>query len=415
MPIGTSQPNNNSLSLYPGKPWNIRNTANALKYSSGKSADASLWSTTGDALTQLQGMIDHIWSALQQNIPIPNPFQIFSPSGALIAEIGDMVDPSNNTAYEGIWVNNLYVGGSGPATAEMIVTPAGITINNVKITETGPDGTIVIDPTVPDIVITSTAAGTPTLTLSAGGASGPELELQVGSATLVIGISGTEPQMKLEDSFGETLIINPLSIGINGTNAGDAPSTEIGQQNISIRNNNDHLVFSLTSNNTPNSCVATFENDGGTIVVTIDTTADTANAMSIVGGDLQIGTSGTGYAQLSISGLLVENALGSLVAIIGNAGGNGELLLQNSGGTVSVTIATGSTTVVSVNGGNLNVSGVYQQNGTPGISVSRTFLTSLTFASNAVFGTPGAGQSNGSVVTGANVEVNTFSGGLLTA
>jgi hypothetical protein len=69
--------------------------------------------------------------------------------------------------------------------------------------------------------------------------------------------------------------------------------------------------------------------------------------------------------------------------------------------------------------GDSNTSGVFRKGGVAGISVTRSFGTSLTVNSvaNGVIGTPGVGQSNTTLVTGVtlNVTSNTFSGGIITA
>jgi hypothetical protein len=188
MPTGTTQPN----SLVPAtqqSPGNVQTAANAMRYNSANSADASLWYSAGDAVSSIKSQLDQIWNSLKQTIPVPDPIQVFSPNGSMIAEIGDLFDSTANQSYQGIWANNAYFGGSGPSSAEFIVTPAGITIDNLPITDTGPNGTIFIDPSVPDITITSSASGNPEiiLTTAALGAAGPtQIVLSAATQGMII-------------------------------------------------------------------------------------------------------------------------------------------------------------------------------------------------------------------------------------
>jgi hypothetical protein len=188
MPTGTTQPN----SLVPAtqqSPGNVQTAANAMRYNSANSADASLWYSAGDAVSSIKSQLDQIWNSLKQTIPVPDPIQVFSPNGSMIAEIGDLFDSTANQSYQGIWANNAYFGGSGPSSAEFIVTPAGITIDNLPITDTGPNGTIFIDPSVPDITITSSSSGNPEiiLTTAALGSPGPtQIVLSAATQGIII-------------------------------------------------------------------------------------------------------------------------------------------------------------------------------------------------------------------------------------
>jgi hypothetical protein len=69
--------------------------------------------------------------------------------------------------------------------------------------------------------------------------------------------------------------------------------------------------------------------------------------------------------------------------------------------------------------GDINASGIFRNGGTAGLSTTRNLGASLSVNTSAtgVFGTPGVGQSNGTVVIGVtlNLTANTFSGGILTA
>lgn len=67
----------------------------------------------------------------------------------------------------------------------------------------------------------------------------------------------------------------------------------------------------------------------------------------------------------------------------------------------------------------VNAGGVFRKGGAAGLSVSRSFGTSLTVNTSAVgvVGVPGVGQANATVVTGVtlNLTANTWSGGIITA
>ena len=120
-------------------PGSVRALANAFIYNTSQSQDSDLWAANGSALQNVQQQLDQIWSALQGALPVPDPLQVVSPSGVLIATIGDIVDPTNNTAYQGIWGNNLYIGGAGPASAQLFA--------NGQIVAIGQNGQVyVIDP-----------------------------------------------------------------------------------------------------------------------------------------------------------------------------------------------------------------------------------------------------------------------------
>jgi hypothetical protein len=381
-----------SQSLIPAtqqNPGNVRRIAQGFVSGTGQSSDPSLWTNNGQALQSVQDQLDKIWTVLQQSIPTPDPIQVVDPNGALIAEIGDMVDPSNNTAYQGIWVNNLYAGGSGPATAELIVTPSGIAVNNVTITETGSGGTIVISPTQPEILLTSNVSGNPTITITPAGTYGPEILLQgTGGCEILITIFGSlQPEISVYGGTGNGgSTISPEEITIQGTGAGNSPQIQIENQSILIVNSLDQQTFKLTSNNAQNACTALFENGAATISVLIDTTGTTNIAMNVLGGVLNMASGGAAIAQLAYEGVAILNNSALLCAALINSSNSGYLVVSNSSGIGQIT-ASGLT-------GNLNLTGVYQQNGTSGISATAT-LRALTLAG-----------SNGSI---------TFAGGIATA
>jgi hypothetical protein len=110
---------------------NVKRAAAQLSKTGGD--DAASWATASQSFTSVQQQIDSITRALQQPVPIPNPLQITAANGALIAEIGSLIDPTTNTGYSGIWGNNLYVGGTGPATAPFFSSEGG----NVVVGQNG--------------------------------------------------------------------------------------------------------------------------------------------------------------------------------------------------------------------------------------------------------------------------------------
>src|SRR5215469_3065214 len=108
----------------------VKDAANRARYDTAKSQDAQIWGTAGEALSSIQRQLDQIYGILQQPVPQSNPVQIVNTAGALVAEIGDFVDPTNNQGYEGVWANNLWIGGSGPATAPFFSNGSVVAIGN---------------------------------------------------------------------------------------------------------------------------------------------------------------------------------------------------------------------------------------------------------------------------------------------
>lgn len=113
--------NPSTVSILPPKQpsgGSLKEKSAAFRYNSQDSPDAALWSTAADAFSNAQSQIDYIMNALRAPLPQPQVIQITDPSGALIAQIGNITG-SNNVAYPGIWTNRLYVGGKGPDTATL--------------------------------------------------------------------------------------------------------------------------------------------------------------------------------------------------------------------------------------------------------------------------------------------------------
>lgn len=111
----------------------VKNAAIALTRNSQGSKDAALFSSAGDGLANVQSQVDFVMNVLRKPLPQPQIIQITNPSGALVAEIGNLTG-SDNKAYFGIWANNLYIGGMGPDTAKIVALSDGsITIDGATI------------------------------------------------------------------------------------------------------------------------------------------------------------------------------------------------------------------------------------------------------------------------------------------
>lgn len=65
--------------------------------------------------------------------------------------------------------------------------------------------------------------------------------------------------------------------------------------------------------------------------------------------------------------------------------------------------------------GTVTSTGGFVRGSLVGISTTRNMVTAVTMSGAAVFGTPAAGQSNGTVVTGVTLTTSTFSGGIITS
>lgn len=149
---------------------------------------------------------------------------------------------------------------------------------------------------------------------------------------------------------------------------------------------------------------------GGMVVIEPGGTA-------VVQALLQAGAGNAGLLEVKNPASSVEIRLDGATAIITgfigsgsphyNLGPNAGLQLFNPGLTVFLDPA-----------GIINITGHYEVGGVAGLTVTRSFGTSLTVntVANGVTGTPGAGQANATVVTGVtlNLTSNTFRGGILT-
>lgn len=338
----------------------VKDSANKLRYDAPKTADAQtyakMFGSTADALGTLQKELDQIVNQLQTPLPQADEIQISDSTGNLVVDIGDFVDLTDNIAYNGIWAKNMWIGGSGPATAAIVADSSGVTINNVKIVLTGPAGTITLDPTVPDINVASSST-TAYVNIIPGAivvsAANATTTPTPGTIVLIGELSGSTPFPQMELAPGGITIQNASGLATVVSMAASGHDLESGTMQL-------------------------IKSDGSVALI-VDTSSVTAAPVSIFGG--------------STSQLFMTQ---------GRAG---------FGGNTTAGYAVDAT-------GDVNVSGVYRVGGTAGISVIRTNETvSYTSVTNGVFGTPGAGQSNGTVVTGLTVTVafSTFTGGILTA
>ncbi len=114
---------------------------------------ARLFSQAGSAVASLQQQIDAIMQVLRAPVPQPATYAVTDPEGNLIAWLGyNVVD---NEVYQGGWFKQFYVGGTDAAHAVISSDINGnVTINGATIKLIGTGGTILLDPSVPDIVIT---------------------------------------------------------------------------------------------------------------------------------------------------------------------------------------------------------------------------------------------------------------------
>lgn len=94
--------------------------------------------------------------------------------------------------------------------------------------------------------------------------------------------------------------------------------------------------------------------------------------------------------------------------------GGADRIVVDTTGKVGIGISTPGHRL-DVQGGDVNTSGVFRKGGTPGLTVTRNMVASVNTSATGVFGTPGAGQTNGTVVTGVTLTSTGFSGGIITS
>jgi hypothetical protein len=166
--------------------------------------------------------------------------------------------------------------------------------------------------------------------------------------------------------------------------------------------------------------------ESGTVTLDINATdvfkiVDTAanGKLQYIGGTaLRVGQADDSlYVQINKTSIAILSATATQFEVRNT----GNLFLRDSGGTIQIQLnaINGDATIGRdvLAGRTVDAITGFSRNGVAGLSVSRSFGTSLTVnTGSAVTGTPGAGQSTGTFVTGVslNVTANTFSGGILT-
>lgn len=317
--------------------------ANQLTYGA-KGEMAPLFTAIADALQNGQKQIDQVFNVLRGAIPTPSVYQLLDPTGKLIAQIGNIIDPANNKSYPGIWAIDFYAGGGGPSNAGLIVDSNGnVTVSGTVtasgLTSTGPSGTV----TISNGVITDVSGGA-TVTISNG-----LMRIQIGAGVTL--------------SYGATGIVT------YGFAAVDAIDTSGANQDVLVTTDGFFLQGT----------------DHATALIRLDAPSDAPRLF-----------------------LAVQSSLKAIQLDAGAVGG--PFLFLTDG----------------VNNTHVYKDRVdtpaYLAGGTPGIDspVSPEGLVqSYTVNTNAtgVFGTPGAGQSNGTVVTGVSITTTptTFKKGIRTA
>ncbi len=290
--------------------------------------------------------------------------------------------------FQGIWAKTAAFGGTAFDNAPFQVDVDGsLTITDATIIVHGSGADIVIDPVTGTIVVTEAgggnretigglgiilddSTGTPTdkitmtksqITMSSNDANLYEINLVTGGGEQIFAFTGTFGLSKLLDLFGYS--------GATGF----GPVVSFTQQR-----------------GTGASPTATQITD-------------------VLGGNVMYGFDGVGESNNAASVLAVATQNHSV-------GSQGTKLIfeVTANGSNSPTVA-----AVLDQDSKLNVSGGYKSGGVAGLAVTRNFGTSVSVGtvSNGVFGTPGVGQVNGTVVNSVslNTTANTFSGGILTA
>jgi hypothetical protein len=415
-------------------PGSVRALANAFIYNTSQSQDSDLWAANGSALQNVQQQLDQIWSALQGALPVPDPLQVVSPSGVLIATIGDIVDPTNNTAYQGIWGNNLYIGGAGPASAQLFA--------NGQIVAIGQNGQVyVIDPYgdigawlgtqsespqavtgVPNAngqwIITvldanhftlsgSTFAGAYTSggTVSRFFAGALFSTIAVGGSQQITGVANngsgavrvTVPAHGY--STGYAVVLTGV-VGVPDIDGVSWPITVIDANNYDLVGStfSGAYVSGGLSLNWPTAKL--IGRADGSLDITdarISLTGAGGSILLLDAGQMEFSDNFDLATSTFTTGLIsITNPVGhQVINVLGSVAGNNDAFAEflNNGGSVSVVIDTSSATPLVVTG-NLNVTGNYERAGTPGISAVIP-LAKLT-----------GGGTNGSI---------TFLGGIATA
>jgi hypothetical protein len=209
-----------------------------------------------------------------------------------------------------------------------------------------------------------------------------------GMLAQTFAIGPSFPNYKLRAFADGSLRINDASISVT---AQGPPATT-----VSI--NSGQLGIVISDNNV-GSATTTIRSSG------ISITQTEAGDLS----DIEIGTGG-GFPPSFITMADVNGVIRIYSDVT-----NGIRLFDASNTLVLTADLTGAITAA----GDIQTSGVYKKGANSGLSVTRSFGTSVSLntVSNAVNGTPGAGQGNFTAVTNVtlNTTANTFSGGIITA
>ncbi len=323
-----------------------------------------LFAQAGSATETLQQQIDSIMQVLRGDIPQPSSYAVTDPTGKLLAWIGYNV--VNNVVYQGGWFKQFYVGGTDAAHAVISSDINGnVTIDGATIKLISGPNSIVLDPTVPDIVITDAAGDVitlaPTKLTAFAFATKFQTRIQNGIIT-VEDLTNPSHQPATQVSPDQIAMVGPTGLGV------------ISAQTVG----NDGVIDVFGNSGTHHITL-----DGGTGNIT---TAD---------GNIVTATGGISATAGNIAaGLLVTAGVSML-----------------SGGPIV------ATTYVSA-GDYVNATTGFQYNTTPGINTNFLAPTSLTVntVANGLRGTPGAGQSNTTVVTGVtlNTAAHQVLGGIIT-
>jgi hypothetical protein len=95
----------------------LKNAANIISSAAAeKSEDKVLWAAVTKSLRDAQSQMDGFANALRSPISLPDPIQVLDPTGKLVLEIGQILDPTNQN-FVGLWGNAVWIGGTGPTSA----------------------------------------------------------------------------------------------------------------------------------------------------------------------------------------------------------------------------------------------------------------------------------------------------------
>lgn len=273
----------------------LKDAANVLRYEGSRRKDADLWAAIAKALDSGGNQIDFVWNALRSPVMLPDPIQITNQDGSLIAQIGHMLG-SNNRSYSGIWGNNVYIGGSGPDTAQFVSNGASTQLNNATIMLTGTGGTITLDPTGPFITSIDTSGNFVSLT----------------GSTISIAASIGTPQANL--SFDQINLHNSSAVvvALISSNTG---GTEAGT--INLKNSNATKSVQLD----PSATSAVTTTGGGNVntsgvfsvsgVPGISATRNRYTSISVsTRGDGVVGTPGVGQSNVTVVTAVTLSVIG---------------------------------------------------------------------------------------------------------